>query len=113
MSKNHYQSNDINYVCDGYGCDSRAISKLQVKVGETRTIFLSLCENCRTKFNDRNAVQRGVDLTEYYDWLENKPIKRKNTSLKIKKSLLSAQLRGHGQIGVIEDTPVGADAIRQ
>ena len=59
MSKNHYQSNDNNYVCDGIGCDSRAISKLQVKVGETRTIFLSLCENCKTKFNDRNEVQRG------------------------------------------------------
>jgi hypothetical protein len=52
MSKNYYQSNDNNYVCDGYGCDSRAISNLQVKVGETRTISLSLCESCRTKFNE-------------------------------------------------------------
>ena len=50
MSKNHYQSIDNN--CDGFGCDSKAISKLQVKVGETRTISLSLCESCRTKFNE-------------------------------------------------------------
>ena len=45
MSKNNYQSIDNNCVCDGYGCDSKAISELQIKVGETRTIFLSLCEN--------------------------------------------------------------------
>jgi hypothetical protein len=59
MSEKNYQSIDNNDVCDGYGCYSKAISELQVKVGETRTIFLSLCENCKTKFYDRNSVQRG------------------------------------------------------
>jgi hypothetical protein len=55
-------SNENYDVCDGYGCDSRTISKVQVKVGRTTTIFLSLCENCKTKFNDRNALQRGKSI---------------------------------------------------
>ena len=63
MSKNNYQSIDNNCVCDGYGCDSKAISELQIKVGETRTIFLSLYENCRTKFNDRNWILRQSKAT--------------------------------------------------
>ncbi|MGC2574344.1 MAG: hypothetical protein WA364_22745 [Candidatus Nitrosopolaris sp.] len=55
MSKNNYRSSLDNHdVCDGYGCYAEAISELQVKVGETRTIFLSLCENCRAKFNKVN-----------------------------------------------------------
>jgi hypothetical protein len=32
---------------------------------------------------------------------------------KIIKSLQSSQVRGRGQIAAVEDTPVGADAIRQ
>ena len=63
MNKNNCQSIDNNYVCDGYGCYSKAISELQVKVGETRTIFLSLCENCSTKFNDRNSMLRQSKAT--------------------------------------------------
>jgi hypothetical protein len=52
MTKSNVQSAINNNVCDGYGCYSRAISKLSVKVGAKRTISLSLCETCKTKVSD-------------------------------------------------------------
>ncbi|MGC2572159.1 MAG: hypothetical protein WA364_11665 [Candidatus Nitrosopolaris sp.] len=41
-------------------------------------------------------------ITRIYEPMEH-------TSIKIK-SLRPAQVRGHGQIAVVEDTPIGADA---
>jgi hypothetical protein len=46
------QSDIDNAVCDGYGCSSRAKSQLVVNVGPKKTISLSLCERCKSKFND-------------------------------------------------------------
>jgi hypothetical protein len=43
-------------VCDGYGCYSRAKCNLIIKVGPKKTISLSLCEDCRTKFNNRSRT---------------------------------------------------------
>ena len=65
MSENNYQSIDNNCLCDGYGCYSKDISELQVKVKETRTFFLSIGENCRTKFNDRNWMETERNYIAY------------------------------------------------
>jgi hypothetical protein len=50
------QSDIDNAVCDGYGCSSRAKSQLEVNVGPKKTISLSLCESCKTKFNDLGST---------------------------------------------------------
>jgi hypothetical protein len=41
------------------------ISELQVKVKETKTFFLSIGENCRTKFNDRNWMETERNYIAY------------------------------------------------
>ena len=48
--KNNVKS-DMSRVCDGYGCYSSAESEIDVKVGPKRSISLSLCERCKTKFD--------------------------------------------------------------
>jgi len=53
---NSLQSDIDNAICDGYGCYSRAKSELVVKVGPKKFISLSLCESCKTKFNDRSRT---------------------------------------------------------
>ncbi|MGB6531259.1 MAG: hypothetical protein WBF33_24390 [Candidatus Nitrosopolaris sp.] len=67
MMKNIMHS-DINNICDGYGCHHRAKCKIQVKVGETRTISLSLCESCKTKFNEvdrSNAMIKSCEANSF------------------------------------------------
>ena len=39
-----------NTVCEALGCYSKATNKIAVKVGSKGTIFLFLCDNCKTKF---------------------------------------------------------------
>ena len=54
------RSKIVSDVCHGntvkaheiQGCYSRAKSELVVKVGPKKTISLSLCDGCKTKFND-------------------------------------------------------------
>jgi hypothetical protein len=39
-----------NVICEGFSCSERATSKIAVKVGATGTIFLSLCDSCKSRF---------------------------------------------------------------
>jgi hypothetical protein len=53
MSNNIRSSevNNDNTVCEALGCYSKAINKIAAKVGSKGTIFLFLCDNCKTKFS--------------------------------------------------------------
>jgi hypothetical protein len=57
---NNLQSDFDTAVCDGYGCYSRAKCNLLIKVGPEKTISLSLCEGCKTKFNDRSRTDVAI-----------------------------------------------------
>jgi hypothetical protein len=58
------RSKIVSDVCHGntvkayeiQGCYSMAKSELVVKVGPKETISLSLCDGCKTKFNDRGRT---------------------------------------------------------
>ncbi|MGA9154829.1 MAG: hypothetical protein WBZ36_29950 [Candidatus Nitrosopolaris sp.] len=91
MMKNNVKS-DMSRVCDGYGCYSSAESEINVKVGPKRSISLSLCERCKTKF-DGGHNSEVVSVTDRDIFNETKMMQ----------SLRSAQVRGHGQIAVVEN----------
>lgn len=40
-------------ICFGYGCNNKAIEKIDVDAGRFGTITLSLCSNCLKKFEQR------------------------------------------------------------
>jgi hypothetical protein len=61
---NNLQSDNDSAVCDGYGCYSRAKSELAVKVGPKKTISLSLCESCKTKFNEVDRSDAMIQSNE-------------------------------------------------
>ena len=42
---------NIDRICEGLGCDAKVTSKVAVKVGATGTIFLFLCDNCKSRFS--------------------------------------------------------------
>jgi len=62
MMKNSMYSDTDNNICDGYGCYSRADYTVQVKVGKGRTISLSLCGTCKTKFEDYSNRGNGSEV---------------------------------------------------
>ena len=41
-----------NNICEGVGCSNKATVQLAVKAGQERTIQLSLCKDCVSKFED-------------------------------------------------------------
>jgi len=47
-NNNLSQATNNDVVCEG--CYARANTKLPVKVGSQETIYLFLCDNCKTKF---------------------------------------------------------------
>jgi hypothetical protein len=50
-----------NNICEATGCFATATTKIDVKVGNQRTISLLLCKNCVGKFDDKND-QRLMDV---------------------------------------------------
>jgi hypothetical protein len=44
-------NNNNNFICEAVGCYLKATTKVGVKVGPERTIFLFLCDNCKPKFH--------------------------------------------------------------
>jgi hypothetical protein len=52
---NNLQSDSA--VCDGIECYSRPDSTFQIKVGEQRTISLSLCQSCKTKISAHSSTK--------------------------------------------------------
>jgi len=99
-------------VCDGYSCYSSASYRVHVKVGKGRTISLSLCENCKTKFEEYGVTQQGNKIIiekHEGDMNENKGC---HNGGKIIKSLQSAQVGARGQIAGVLNISVGADMRR-
>jgi hypothetical protein len=60
MNDTNEQLRINNITCEGFSCSARATSKIGVKVGATGTIFLSLCDSCKSRFSspesDRDSI---------------------------------------------------------
>lgn len=41
-----------NCICEAVGCNAEATTEIQVHIGRSRWIILSLCNNCINKFSD-------------------------------------------------------------
>jgi hypothetical protein len=52
MSQETIELGLINSICEAAGCSNKATVLLSVKVGPERTIQLSLCKDCVSKFED-------------------------------------------------------------
>jgi hypothetical protein len=54
-------SDTDNNICDGHECCSRADCTVTVRVAKGRTISLSLCQSCKTKFSAHSSHQGDLD----------------------------------------------------
>jgi hypothetical protein len=59
MSQDIVPSKDNNKICEAVNCSAQAIKEIKVKVGNMGSITLSLCEDCQSKF-----LQKEVQLIE-------------------------------------------------
>ena len=41
-----------NTICEAVGCEAKAATEIQVDIGQSRSIILSLCNNCVNKFSN-------------------------------------------------------------
>jgi hypothetical protein len=48
-NNNLSQATNNDVVCEAVGCYARANTKLPVRVGSQKTIYLFLCDNCKPK----------------------------------------------------------------
>ena len=51
MNKSSELTQNINNICEHVGCDSKATSKVAVKVRPKGTVLLLLCEKCKQRFS--------------------------------------------------------------
>ena len=55
MSQSTLTSPEINKnLCEAFNCFAEATTEVEVKVGVSRTITVSVCNNCVKKFEEDN-----------------------------------------------------------
>lgn len=49
-------------VCEAVGCDSKATTKIGVRLGLGGTILLYLCDNCKQRFSSQKPERRASEI---------------------------------------------------
>jgi hypothetical protein len=49
-TQDNVRSTEDKNICDGFGCRSRATTKIDEEIGEMGRIVLDLCDDCLLKF---------------------------------------------------------------
>jgi hypothetical protein len=53
MSKQYFSKETNKQICHGFGCQEKAIAKIDVSAGKYGTITLDLCDSCMKLFQKK------------------------------------------------------------
>jgi hypothetical protein len=49
-------------ICEASGCSAKSTATIAIPIGEKRSFFLSVCENCISKFQEQAQQFQGLGL---------------------------------------------------